>query len=112
MLTDFLYRQLKPYTSRPATWALRQVFHLHANALGSAFNPRGSTYATTHERAATSRCAHIMDKIGTERLSTLREWMPLEMPETLNTSSLKKFHGELERIQAWENGQKPSAPKL
>jgi hypothetical protein len=95
MLTDFLYEHLKDRKSRPATWALRQVFNMRA---------------INNEDA--KHCANIMHEMGAERLSMLREWMPITMPETLDANSLAEFRKRLEHIDAWDKKIHPRTPHI
>lgn len=111
MIAETIYNRVRNNTGRTATTLLKHVFNLHADKaerLARNVERRAQMFTSGSESKNARRCAAIIDEIGIDRFSVLRQWVPVEMPETLNTLTLETLRENLENILSWEKKNPPS----
>ena len=87
MIAETIYNRVRNNTGRTATTLLKHAFNLHAaktERLARAVERRAQIFTSGSESKDARRCATIIDEIGVDRFSILRQWVPVELPETLN----------------------------
>lgn len=111
MIAEALYSRVRENTGRAATILLKHAFNLHAakaERLAQIVERRAAMFTSGSESKDARRCAAIIDEIGAERFSLLRQWVPVELPETLNSLTLENLRENFENLLTWEKKNVPS----